>query len=77
MVFLQQLRFAHRQSGIETEEVRVRGQDDWAYIEHYLSYVSIVTNGSVSHASRTNNLIKFEYGVTVTRVRPLDATTLK
>jgi hypothetical protein len=28
--------FAHRQSGIETIEVRERGQDDWAYIEHCL-----------------------------------------
>ena len=32
------LRFAHSQSGIETVEVRVRGQDDWAYIEHYLQF---------------------------------------
>jgi hypothetical protein len=42
------------------------------------SYVSTtVMDGSFSHASRTNNLFKFEYVVIVMRVRPLDVTTYK
>ena len=77
MVFVHQLRFAHCQSGIETVEVRVRGQDDWVISNNVYRCLSTVMDGSFSHASRTNNLFKFGYVVIVTRMRPLlDAATL-
>jgi hypothetical protein len=70
MVFVQQLRLAHRQS--------VYGATMTRPIPNIVyGYVSTVMDGSFSHASRTNNIFNFEYVVTMTRVRPLDATTLK
>ena len=73
MVFVQQVRFAHCQSGIETVEV------PYMYVARMTgptsstvdSYVSTAMDGSFSHASRTNKLFKFEYVLAPTRVRPL------
>jgi len=78
LVFVQQLGFAYYQSGIETLEVRVRGQDEWAYIANiFYRFVSTAIDAAFSHASRNDKLFKFEYVVIVTLVRPLDTTTLK
>ncbi len=61
-------------SGIETVEVRVRGQDDWT-LEHCIQ-LCVYRMSTVWFPMRhgTNNLFKFEYVVTVTRERPTDGT---
>ncbi len=58
------------QSGIETVEVRVRGQDDWT-LEHCLQFC-VYRLRTVRFPMRhgANNLFKFEYIVTVTHERP-------
>ncbi len=60
------------ESSIETVEVHVRGLNDWA-LEHYLRFcVYRVEDDSFFMRQGTNNLFKFEYIVTETRVRPAD-----
>ncbi len=58
------------QSGIETVEVRVRGQNDCT-LEHCLQFC-VYRLRTVRFPTRhgTNNLFKFEYVATVTRERP-------
>ncbi len=64
----------NNQLGIETVEVRVRGQDD-LNLEHCLQ-LCVYRLKTVWFPRRhgTNNLFKFEYVVTVTRERPTDDT---
>jgi hypothetical protein len=58
------------QSGIETVEVRVRGQDDWT-LEHCLQFcVYRLRTVRFPMRHEANNLFKFEYIVTVTHERP-------
>ena len=60
------------QSGIETVEVRVRVHNDWA-LDHCLHFcVYRLDDGLFPMRYGINNLFKFEYIVTVTRVRPTD-----
>ena len=65
MVFVQQPRFAHRQSDIETVEVRIRGRMTRPISNTLYIQLCVYRHG-------TNKLFKFEYVVTVTRERPTD-----
>jgi hypothetical protein len=60
------------QLGKETVEERVRGQNDRALEHCQQLYVYRLEDGSFPMRHGTNNLFKFEYIVTMTRVRLAD-----
>ena len=60
------------QSGIETVEVHVRGKNDGALEDCLQLCVYHLEDGSFPMRHGTKKLFKFEYIVTMTRVRPTD-----